>query len=410
MNFRVNIQKTKRIAFFEYRRHVWNVRFWVGLLGFPLMMIALFVAFVAAILFSRDTSPVGVVGPPGLNLAPPPGVTYTYTYRLFSTEDQARAALLTHAIQAYYVVSPDHSSPLPITRLIYLIRPPAALNQEFGSLMRRSLLAEFPPERAARVTRGALVILQSGSITAPAQTSALLKMFASFMAIYGLLALMTGASGYMINTISDERNNRILEVLITSVSHDQLMTGKLVGQLAVILTQLLVWAGVPALGFLLVMQLRIPLLSDLFTSVQLAVFVVSGLLTLTLVSVLLGILGVTVMDTAEGQFVSYFFNFCTLLPVLLYQSLTVDPSGPIAMILTFFPLTSASALLVRMSFSSVPAWQVILSLTLLAAAARASFWLAGRLFWRSLQERPRRKLSLAGLKSFSRRIWRPRHA
>ena len=67
-------------------------------------------------------------------------------------------------------------------------------------------------------------------------------------------------------------------------------------------------------------------------------------------------------------------------PVMLIGVLVGNPSGVIAMFLSFFPLTASLGLLIRMAFSTVPTWQIIVSTAILVVSAAGALWLAGRVF------------------------------
>ena len=56
------------------------------------------------------------------------------------------------------------------------------------------------------------------------------------------------SGGYLLQSIVDEKENRTMEIIVTSVSPEQLMYGKILGNLCVGLTQLLIWIAFAALG------------------------------------------------------------------------------------------------------------------------------------------------------------------
>jgi ABC-2 type transport system permease protein len=69
-----------------------------------------------------------------------------------------------------------------------------------------------------------------------------------------------------------------------------------------------------------------------------------------------------------------------MLPYLLASNFMVNPTGPIAILFSFFPLTAAVTLLFRLAFSTVPTWQIIASTGTLLLSTVAAFWFAGRVF------------------------------
>ncbi len=69
-----------------------------------------------------------------------------------------------------------------------------------------------------------------------------------------------------------------------------------------------------------------------------------------------------------------------MVPFFFLTVILFDPNGAIAVILSLFPLTAPMTLLLRHSLTSVPAWQTLLSIALLAASAVVAMWLASRIF------------------------------
>ena len=69
-----------------------------------------------------------------------------------------------------------------------------------------------------------------------------------------------------------------------------------------------------------------------------------------------------------------------MLPLYFISLFTTEPNGTIPVILSIFPLTAPLAMTQRLVISNVPAWEIGLSIALLALTAGAIMWLAGRLF------------------------------
>jgi ABC-2 type transport system permease protein len=82
----------------------------------------------------------------------------------------------------------------------------------------------------------------------------------------------------------------------------------------------------------------------------------------------------------EGPQYAIIFSIPMVIPIWLQSLITLQPDGPFAVFLSIFPLTSPLAMLQRMLVSSVPPWQIILSLGVLLLAAIGAVWFAARLF------------------------------
>lgn len=213
--------------------------------------------------------------------------------------------------------------------------------------------------------------------------------------------------------IIEEKNNRIVEVIISSVKPFQLMMGKIIGIGLVGLTQFLLWillsAGLMALAtnFLVdpeaisqtmvapgqqqtteqVMQYQEGVGGDIMSALdtinltQIAImFVLYFLGGYLLYSALFAAVGSAVDNETETQQ----FMFPITIPLLFayilsFGVLANDPHGTLAFWLSMIPLTSPIAMLVRIPFG-VPEWQIAVSLILLIGGFILTTWIAGRIY------------------------------
>lgn len=69
-----------------------------------------------------------------------------------------------------------------------------------------------------------------------------------------------------------------------------------------------------------------------------------------------------------------------MIPWFFLTAILFDPNGTVAVVLSLFPLSAPLTLLVRYSMTSIPAWQLITAVALLALTAIGAMWLAARIF------------------------------
>jgi ABC-2 type transport system permease protein len=194
--------------------------------------------------------------------------------------------------------------------------------------------------------------------------------------------LVTMSSGFMLNSVTKEKENNVVEVLLLSLRPRELMLGKIMGLGVVGLLQMLIWGG--AAFALTGSGLTIAALS-VFSSISLPpMFFVWGLLYfllgyLTFASAL-GAIGALAPNTREGSQFTFVVLLPMMLPLWLNTAFTEAPNGPLAVAFSIFPLSSPAAMMARLIATTVPLWQVLVSLGLLAGTTYGFVLLAARLF------------------------------
>ncbi|MCB2379749.1 ABC transporter permease [Hymenobacter sp. BT635] len=261
----------------------------------------------------------------------------------------------------------------------------------------------------------------TGITTMIAYVAAFLIYF--FIFLYGV-QIMRG--------VIEEKTNRIVEVMISSVKPFQLMMGKVMGIAAVGLTQLLLWivlstavttglasvfgaekvvaartgqlnqatvdtdnsaaasaavapADAPApkklSGAAKFQQefskgldgLNIPLILASFLFYFLGGYLFYG--------ALFGAIGSAVDNETDSQQFMMPITMPLILTIVIAQSVIIrDPNGSVAFWMSMIPFTSPIAMMMRIPFGAVPVWQLLLSMGLLIAGFVFTIWLAGRIY------------------------------
>ena len=194
------------------------------------------------------------------------------------------------------------------------------------------------------------------------------------------MAIITGGQ-YLLQGVSEEKETRILESLLCTVTPDELMLGKLVGLGSAGLTLVAVWvlAGVMASSSILsVMQVNVPP-SLLF--VGLAYFLFGYVFYASLMT---GI-GAITSNLREAAQLSTVLTLLNFVPFWLLIKILNSPNSGFSLGLSMFPPTAATTMMLRMSAASVtgahiPPWEIAASLGLLGLSAVAALMLGSRLF------------------------------
>ncbi len=223
-----------------------------------------------------------------------------------------------------------------------------------------------------------------------------------FLLLYGAMVM---------NSIVEEKTNRVLEIVVSSIKPQALMLGKIIGVGLVAITQMVIWVAIMAVISTTLIPMLIP--ADMMAESQalasgqidaastmndadllMAINVLSdggfllkvlGLLILFLVggymlfAAIFAAIGASVdnlQDASQLQLIG-------MAPIMvgIFSSMAVvnDPNSTFAVIMSIFPLTSPMVMMTRVPFG-VPGWQLLLSLALLALSILFMVWVAAKIY------------------------------
>lgn len=249
----------------------------------------------------------------------------------------------------------------------------AGLQSTIGAARLRA--AGFNPEMVetlARVERSrSRVITAEGEQKSSRVLNSILPI--AFMILL-LISVLTSASSLLTTTI-EEKSNRIVELLLSAVSAMELMTGKILGQMAVGLLILVLYAG---LGVVALASFALSGLLDPLLLVYLLVFFILSYFT---VAALMAAVGSAVSDLRDAQSLMTPIMVIFMLPWLLMAPIGSQPNSMLAIVLSFVPPIGNFVMLLRLATSTPPpAWQVGLAMLLSLAGAYAALRFAAKVF------------------------------
>jgi len=206
-------------------------------------------------------------------------------------------------------------------------------------------------------------------------------MFFAILAMVMLLYMAVIFYGVSVmRSVLEERNTRIMEVLLSSTTSTELMTGKLLGVGAVGLTQMIIWivmAGAIALPSLAMY----PRLSEIKLSpLALAAFVVFFLLGYLLYSTIYAAIGAIITTEQEGQQLQIIILLPLVVAVFMLGPILRAPDAPIAVWTSMIPFLSPLLMYARIAVQPPAAWQILLSLTILIATIAVILILCARIY------------------------------
>ena len=376
--------KILRVAWHEYKRHVFNKRFLMGMLSVPLVALVIVGLIFVVMAVETNYDPVGYVDFTGLLADPVPGPAPEKPDKPikmipYASEAEALSALDAGEIQAYYVLPADYLS----NGALMLVEAgdfKATGRVQFYDFLSANLLKDTDPAIANRLLEGMDVVTVSPDGTRMASAQNIINMLLPMIAGIAFLIAMFSTGGYLMQAVVEEKENRTMEVIVTSVSPNQFMAGKIIGDVSIGLTQIGIWS---LFGILIVLLGRdvLDFLRGVHIQTQtllLLVFVMfPGFVT---VSALMAAIGATMSEAREGQQVTGLVSLPTWIPYMLMTVIISNPNGPIAVTLSMLPLTAPLTMLIRDGFAILPAWQIALSAVIQVLTAAGAIWLAGRAF------------------------------
>lgn len=288
----------------------------------------------------------------------------------YPDEAAARAALQMGEISAFYLVPEDY---LVSGDVIY-VRPDfnplgsSGQSQLFEWVLRVNLLGG--DAALATLINGPLYLQKTSQTPEPQRDEAnMMTFFLPYAVTLLFYIVILGSASLLLSNVAKEKQNRVMEVLMSSVTPRQLLAGKIIGLGLLGLLQTLIWVGIGRL-----LLARSGETFNLPAAFQLpASFLVWGLVFFLLgyavyASLMAG-LGALVPNLREASQSTFVVIFPLIIPMFLINVLISDPHGTISTVMSLFPLTAPVAMMTRLSAGGVPFWHPVLAAVLLAATA-----------------------------------------
>ncbi len=231
------------------------------------------------------------------------------------------------------------------------------------------------PERIKGMTRVDKPTSRTVTAEGEQATNEMLNVFmpAAFMILLLVSVLTSGQ--YLLTSTVEEKSNRVVEVLLSALSAMELMTGKILGQMAVGLLILLLYAG---LGIVALFSFATLGLLDPMLIVYLMIFYVLSFFT---VAAMMAAIGAAVNEMREAQALQGPVMLFLMVPWILWLPISRDPNSTMAVVLSFIPPLGNFAMLLRMtSTSPPPMWQAWLAIFISAVAVYGALWVAAKVF------------------------------
>lgn len=304
----------------------------------------------------------------------------------YPTFEAGRAALEDGAIDLLAVIEPDYAETGDVSVYVETINIMALESQSlFEDFVLRSLLYDVAPEEYEtlylRLRDPAYVstatLTTTGGVKTENEDQAFVVVYA--FGIITMFGIFYGG-GYLMQSVVQEKESRIVEIIMSSVQPSALLFGKIMANgLAALLQIVLV------MGTFVFLATRagdvISSLGDIDISAgSLVVLVVYFVLGFLLFGSLMAAIGAISTTVRESQNFVVVVTLPAAIPFFFLALFADQPNGTLPVVLSMFPLTAPLSMVMRMAVTDVPIAQLALSLALLLAGIAFAIWFAGRLF------------------------------
>ena len=329
--------------------------------------------------------------------------TSAVNFILYNSDDAARQALFKANVSEYFVIPASYLKTGVINRYTTKreIQAPdsTVFIQNFlvsnlvGSNVSNDVLARVQNPLILNSTR--LDTTTGKAIPAGDELAGFIMPYA-----FGMLFMMSLflSSGYLLQGVAEEKENRLIEILLSSVSARQLLIGKVIGLGAAGLLQIIVWL-ITMVIFVVVAASSIVSLSGLHVSAGLIllsiVYFILGYILLGIIWAAIGSISSTARESSQWTAITI---LPSVLPLVLLGLFITNPNHVVFTILTFFPLTAPLMAVMKLSIGALPLWQLILSIITMIISIVVAMWLASRVF--------RTFLLMYGKRPSLKEIWR----
>ncbi len=331
----------------------------------------------------RRSARLGFVDEAGLITLPPPEGA---DWKRYASKAEAAAKTAADNIQIVVVIPANYRERAEVGVLVTL-RPSIFslegrfVQRDFYSWLAQNVLKDVDAKRVelARTTPAENIefLRPGGAVSDTERPEDYLKRAAAGAGFVLILFIsLSVASGYLIQGMADEKENRVLEMVISSMSPVSLMAGKLIGLGSVGLLQVFLWTltGVGLavyFGALFIINPGLWIVCGIYYILGYALF---G-------SLLLGI-GSLGTNLREAQQYTAGITLLSIAPVMILPAIVGEPQGVLARVLSYVPFTAPVTMMMRFGVDAAhtAAWEVALSIVVLVASTILAVRISAKLY------------------------------
>ena len=201
----------------------------------------------------------------------------------------------------------------------------------------------------------------------------LVVFFSAFIFILLLMMMVIYSGQLLVRSLIEEKSNRLIEILISSCTSEQLLAGKILGLSVLGLTQIIIWT---LISIILVGGSVIP--PEAFDNIfPMIVYFLAGFIFYT--TIFVGI-GSIVTTEQEAQQMTTYISLILILPVVVAMPAIQNPDSLMVKVMSFIPLTIPSIMLLRFRIEPVPLIEIIINLNIMFFSTIVTLKIAAKIF------------------------------
>jgi ABC-2 type transport system permease protein len=372
------MKKAFLVGKWEYLEKVKTKTFLISLILTPIIIILFSIApTLLSKQIENSTKPIGVIDSSGLYFnylrqlvdrfrlanGQPNYILINLTdnsQKLFQTQSNAEEYVLSGKIDAFLVIknggtnsikaeikSNNTLEPDDILRLKYAVEMAKnnfILSKEGISASIRNSISEGIDFKVIKINDGKRGNSQDFSML----------FLSTFVYILLLTMMILTSGGMLIRSLVEEKSNRLIEILISSCTPDELLTGKIIGLSSLGLTQVIIWTLI-AISIAILGYIPLQVFNNL---IPVFIYFILGFIFYT--AIFVGI-GSIVSSEQEAQQITSYLSFVLILPIVLTVPALENPNSMFVHILSVIPFTIPSIMILRFNIGNVPPLEVIAS-------------------------------------------------
>lgn len=413
------LSKTGLIIRREYLERVTKKSFLITTLLMPVVMLALMFTPVLIAEFSESEERTIVILDESGEIAPQMQSDQSITFTEVNDEEEGRQALTNESASGLLVIPANIFEPGASVQLLSSepssINVESAVTSQLNSIIEHQRMKDYGIEGLDSimnsVTSDVSLVTRQFNADGDDRESSTIVSYILGLVLTMLLYMCLLLYGQMVMTsIIEEKTNRVLEIVVSSVKPQQLMLGKICGIGLVAVTQILIWgvliAGASALllpgmvspdiaeqvqalnantlsadsGANIDMLQAISMLGNVGYLLQLfallLLFLIGGFMLYAAMYAAIGSAVDNIQDAGQLQSVIILPVICGIIFAMQAAS---DPSSGLSFWTSIIPFTSPMVMMARIPFG-VPGWEVAVSLVVLYASFFGMVWLAAKIY------------------------------